>query len=299
MRARTCGPSGEFHVYEHPPAEHLRSPQIHLHRQFKAAQPLVTLRRLLPSGFFRSSCCARRRNQWQRGSTGQRRPRSGSSKKEPAPSEEEQNRKDHCDDEKNVHDRYLPFSLKCSTMAPPPGLARRVHCNPGLPAPDDRAWATAMAGECHRRSWGSGRCSSAFRSPVPDHADASAIHAVEGAPSRIRAAAFAGRLPALVGAALAIGGEVLSWPGSLSRPAGLAGAAVRARLAFTGLRVLASAGIQVRIQLISFPDPFRRTLTDSPGVLLTIPGLPSVSPALHAAIASRSPGRTRFAPVSP
>ena len=146
MRARTCGPSGEFHVYEHPPAEHLRSPQIHLHRQFKAAQPLVTLRRLLPSGFFRSSCCARRRNQWQRGSTGQRRPRSGSSKKEPAPSEEEQNRKDHCDDEKNVHDRYLPFSLKCSTMAPPPGLARRVHCNPGLPAPDDRAWATARLG---------------------------------------------------------------------------------------------------------------------------------------------------------
>ena len=62
------------------------------------------------------------------------------------PSEEEQNRKDHCDDEKNVHDRYLPFSLKCSTMAPPPGLARRVHGNPGLPAPDDRAWATARLG---------------------------------------------------------------------------------------------------------------------------------------------------------
>lgn len=50
-------------------------------------------------------------------------------------------------------------------------------------------------------------------------------------------------------------GDVLSWSGSLSRPGGLTGAAVRAPADLTGLHVPESAGINIRIQVISFPDP--------------------------------------------
>lgn len=56
---------------------------------------------------------------------------------------------------------------------------------------------------------------------------------------------------------------------------------VRARATLTGLRAPESAGINIRIQVISFPDPFLRTLTNGPGVRLTFAGLPTEQFGIH------------------